>query len=138
MLSDFAWEISESVLWYNRDMSQLILKIVNENWGLVGPECWTETIWHIYDDKTVEREDRYMVEKKNRWSRKVLPSKAYASILRNIDNIKNGKDFTDRHVVALDGDAWSYTQYEDGHSIWSRELGHIYGIYSLEKIAEIL
>lgn len=114
---------------------EMELKIRHTNWSMIGPNDWTGTEWKIYNDLTVDIEKTY-----NRAENKVEKVKAklkleqYNELLKNIAQAK----LEDTKIEAFDGDAWEIVQYNNGSEIWKRELGYIYGVKSLENVAQIL
>lgn len=114
---------------------EIILKIRHTNWGMIGPNDWTEVIWTVYKDLSVNIEKTYnKVEQNIETVDKKITNKDYDDILRNIELAKGNKVV----VKACDGSAWELIRYENNKEIWKRDLGYIYGIKPLEEIAKIV
>lgn len=114
---------------------ELVLKIRHVNFGILRPNDWTEVVYKIYKDLSVDIEKTYNRLEQNVESIiKKLTPKDYKSILENIELTKVKEII----VEAMDGSAWEITQYENQEKIWTRELGYIYGIKSLEAVAKVL
>ena len=114
---------------------EIILKIRHTNWGMIGPNDWTDVIWTVYKDLTVNIEKTYNRAEQNvETADKNITKKDYNSILKNIVLAKENKDV----VKACDGSAWEIVQYENNKEIWKRDLGYIYGIKPLEEISKIV
>lgn len=113
----------------------IAIEVRHTNWGMIAPNDWTDQIWKIYTDLTVDIENSYnRTENKVEKNHTKLKLEQYNEILKNISQAK----IEDTKVEALDGAAWEIIQYEKGHEVWKRDLGYIYGIKSLENIAKIL
>lgn len=114
---------------------EFILKIKHTNWGMIGPNDWTEVRWKIYKDLTVDIEKSYnRVEQNIETASKKITKKDYDNILKNIELSKENSVV----VEACDGSAWEMIQYEKGQEVWKKELGYIYGIKPLEEITKIV
>ena len=118
-------------------MKELVLKITHDNWGLVGPDSWNNVEWKVYDDLSVDIKILYN-SITNGENIKIINSKLiqndYDSIIKNVELSKENHI----KVEACDGSAWEIIEYNNGKEIWKRDLGYIYGIKPLEKVAEIL
>ena len=113
----------------------IAIEVRHTNWGMIAPNDWTDQIWKIYTDLTVDIENSYnRAENKVEKSHAKLKLEQYNEILKNISQAK----IEDTKVEAFDGEAWEIIQYEKGQEVWKRNLGYIYGIKSLENIAKIL
>lgn len=116
-------------------MKNIVLKIRNLNWGLIGPGSWEEKKWTIYDDMSVDYTILYNLPENNTNTLNFeLIKDEFDSIINNIELVKNDNTTVD----ADDGEAWEFVKYSDGAEIWKRNLGYIYGISPLEDIADIL
>ena len=40
----------------------------------------------------------------------------------------------DKQIFTLDGDSWSFKQFENGAKVYERRNGHIYGLAGFEKL----
>ena len=119
----------------NSSDKELILEIRHTNWGMIGPNDWTEVIWKVYKDLTVDIVKKYnRVEQSVENTIKKLTKKDYNTIIKNIELSKDN----DIIVEACDGSAWELIQYENNKEIWKREQGYIYGIKTLEAIEKIV
>lgn len=120
-------------------MKELKLKIIHQNWGLMGMGDWNNTEWNIYNDLTVEIKIKYNpidIEDFNDTitTERRISINEYNELLKQINISKDNNTI----VGGCDGEAWEFIQYNNNCEIWKRELGYIYGIKSLEKIAKLL
>ena len=118
-------------------MKEIVLRVKNQNWGMIGPNDLEEREWTIYSDLTVEYRETYNTykdEEKYKISNIVIEQAFYEKILKYIEMSKDNNTKID----ACDGDAWEFVQLNNNSEIWKRELDYIYGIQSLEEIARIL
>ena len=120
-------------------MKEIKLKVIHQNWGLMGMGDWNNTEWNIYNDLSVEIKIKYNPLDIEGFNDTVTAEMKisiyqYNEIVRQLNLSKKEEWFVD----GCDGDAWELIQYEDNKEVWKRELGYIYGIESLEKIARIL
>ena len=120
-------------------MKEIKLKVIHQNWGLMGMGDWNNTEWNIYNDLSVEIKIKYNPLDIEGFNDTVTAEMKisiyqYNEIVRQLNLSKKEEWFVD----GCDGDAWKFIQYEDNKEVWKRELGYIYGIESLEKIARIL
>ena len=120
-------------------MKELKLKIIHQNWSLMGMGDWNNTEWNIYNDLTVKIKVKYNPIEDEKIDEDIVFEKRisidnYNEILKQINLSKEDNSFVD----GCDGDAWELIQYDDNNEIWKRELGYIYGIKPLEKIAKLL
>lgn len=115
------------------DAKQLILKIINQDWGQKLISEWSTKTWYIYDDLSIIYEVTNGQEKRKTYSH-CISDEDLKEIIKNIELAK-----TDNTVVnACDGEAWEFVQYKNNNIVWKRDLEYIYGIESLEKISYIL
>lgn len=114
-------------------MKKIILKVIHQNWGLIGPGDWENKEWKIYNDLSVEIKIIYRPNESIILKNKISKI-TYNKLLKNINSSKEDKS----SVNALDGSAWEFIEYNENKEIWKRDLGYIYGIEPLEKIGEIL
>ena len=116
-------------------MKNIVLKISNSNWGLIGPGSWKEKNWIIYDDMSVDYTILYNLPENNMKTLNFEFTKdEFDKIIDNIELAKNDNTIVD----ANDGEAWEFVKYNEGAEIWKRKQGYIYGISPLENIADIL
>lgn len=116
-------------------MKELILKVREQNWSMMGPGDWDNTEWTIYNDCSVDIKVSYWLEEKEEKIYSYTLSKENYQAL--LENIKLAKENTDK-VDAYDGSVWELIQYENNNEIWRRDLGYIYNIKPLETISSIL
>lgn len=114
-------------------MKELILKITNVNWGMKGPGTWDKIKWKIHNDYTVDCKVSF-VAKDSQVQYAEITKNTYEELTKNI---KLAKDINIK-VDACDGEAWEFILYNNGHEVWKKELGYIYGIEPLENISNIL
>ena len=113
----------------------MILDVKNYNWGLMGPNSWKEKEWIIFDDMSVCYNIIYNSPENTKNKLKYELSKHnFDTIMNNIELARSNKTTVD----ACDGEAWEFIKYENGVEIWRRDIGYIYGISTLENIADIL
>lgn len=120
-------------------MKEIKLKIIHQNWGLMGMGDWNNTEWNIYNDLTVEIKVKYNPLDIEGFNDTVITEiklsiEQYNEIVRQLNLSKKDDSFVD----GCDGDAWEFIQYNDNCEVWKRELGYIYGIKPLEKVAKML
>jgi len=114
-------------------MKELILKVIHQNWGPIGPRDWNNKEWKIYNDLTVEIKITYRPNESIILKDK-LSKITYNKLLKKVNLAKEDKTLID----AIDGSTWEFIEYNKNKEIWKRDLGYIYGIEPLEKIGEIL
>lgn len=112
---------------------KLILKIIDNDWGLKTFYTWSTKTWGIYSDLSVDYEVRNGEDKTKSYSHNIN-EKELKQIIKNIDLAKSDN----REVQAFDGEAWEFVQYENDNIVWERKLGYIYGIEPLETICDML
>lgn len=112
---------------------KLILKIVDNDWGLKTIYTWSTKTWCIYSDLLVDYEVRNGEGKTKSYSHNINEEEL-KQIIKNIDLAKPDN----REVQACDGEAWEFVQYENDNIVWERKLGYIYGIEPLETICDML
>lgn len=112
---------------------KLILKIIDNDWGLKTIYTWSTKTWCIYSDLSVDYEVRNGEDKIKSYSHNIN-EKELKQIIKNIDLAKSDN----REVQAFDGEAWEFVQYENDNIVWERKLGYIYGIEPLETICDML
>ena len=112
---------------------KLILKIVDNDWGLKTIYTWSTKTWCIYSDLSVDYEVRNGEDKTKSYSHNINEEEL-KQIIKNIDLAKP----YNREVQACDGEAWEFVQYENDNIVWERKLGYIYGIEPLETICDML
>ena len=112
---------------------KLILKIIDNDWGLKTIYTWSTKTWCIYSDLSVDYEVRNGEDKTKSYSHNIN-EKELKQIIKNIDLAKSDN----REVQAFDGEAWEFVQYENDNIVWERKLGYIYGIEPLETICDML
>lgn len=115
-------------------MKKLVLKVINENWGMIGPDDWNKTEWKIYDDLSVTIKIKYNQDKLNKEYKSILSLEKYKKILKNINKSKRILV----RVDACDGEAWEFIQYNDSKIVWKRMMSYIYGLKHLEDIGKEL
>lgn len=124
---------SSSEIKNDNKSKKLILKIVDNDWGLKTIYTWSTKTWCIYSDLSVDYEVRNGEDKKNSYSHNINEEEL-KQIIKNIDLAKP----YNREVQACDGEAWEFVQYENDNIVWERKLGYIYGIEPLETICDML
>ena len=117
----------------NDNSKKIILKIEDHDWGLKTIYTWNTKTWSIYDDLSIEYKIVNGENKVKSYSHNIS-DKDLKQIIQNIDLAKSDN----REVQACDGEAWEFTQYENGNVVWERKLGYIYGIEPLENISDML
>lgn len=120
-------------------MKEIKLKVIHQNWSLMGMGEWNNTEWNIYNDLSVEIKVKYNPIDIEEFDDTVtaemkISIDKYNEIVKQLELSKKEEIFVD----GCDGDAWEFIQYNDNSEIWKRELGYIYGIKSLEKVGKIL
>ena len=115
-----------------RNDKNLIIKVIEENWGLKGPFDRESKEWRIYSNFNVEHVIKYrdLKETKEVINCYKISDNELKEILSNIELAK----LNVIKVDGCDGVAWEFIQYEENKEIWKRNLGYIYGINPLEKI----
>lgn len=124
---------SSSEIKKDNKSKKLILKIVDNDWGLKTIYTWSTKTWCIYSDLSVDYEVRNGEDKTKSYSHNINEEEL-KQIIKNIDLAKSDN----REVQACDGEAWEFVQYENDNIVWERKLGYIYGIESLETICDML
>lgn len=115
-------------------MSEIVLKVVNENFVL-NPGKWVNTSWTIRDDQSAIVNVRYdnNSAKDKDFDLKIAEDK-FEQIFELLEKAKQ----QDSKIFALDGDGWEFTQYKDGKKIYYRRSGYIYGLDYFELLADLL
>lgn len=98
-----------------------------------GPGDLDYTTWKVYSDYSVDIKTAYILEDIKESTNK-LTKENYESLLNNIESAK----VKDMDIDAVDGDAWEFTEYQNGKIIWQREIGYIYGFKELEDATSII
>ncbi len=124
---------SSSEIKKDNKSKKLILKIVDNDWGLKTIYTWSTKTWCIYSDLSVDYEVRNGEDKTKSYSHNINEEEL-KQIIKNIDLAKP----YNREVQACDGEAWEFVQYENDNIVWERKLGYIYGIEPLETICDML
>lgn len=124
---------SSSEIKKDNKSKKLILKIVDNDWGLKTIYTWSTKTWCIYSDLSVDYEVRNGEDKTKSYSHNINEEEL-KQIIKNIDLAKSDN----REVQAFDGEAWEFVQYENDNIVWERKLGYIYGIEPLETICDML
>lgn len=124
---------SSSEIKKDNKSKKLILKIVDNDWGLKTIYTWSTKTWCIYSDLSVDYEVRNGEDKTKSYSHNINEEEL-KQIIKNIDLAKPYS----REVQACDGEAWEFVQYENDNIVWERKLGYIYGIEPLETICDML
>mgnify|MGYP004543556459 FL=1 len=124
---------SSSEIKNDNKSKKLILKIVDNDWGLKTIYTWSTKTWCIYSDLSVDYEVRNGEDKTKSYSHNINEEEL-KQIIKNIDLAKP----YNREVQACDGEAWEFVQYENDNIVWERKLGYIYGIEPLETICDML
>lgn len=124
---------SSSEIKKDNKSKKLILKIVDNDWGLKTIYTWSTKTWCIYSDLSVDYEVRNGEDKTKAYSHNINEEEL-KQIIKNIDLAKSDN----REVQAFDGEAWEFVQYENDNIVWERKLGYIYGIEPLETICDML
>mgnify|MGYP003397151045 CR=1 FL=1 len=104
-----------------------------QDWGLTiqSPDVWQSTVYEVSDYGGLRMIINY--------GKQVVKT----TVIMEDDEFQEIKDIlsgglTDEEVFACYGDAWSFTTYgEHGRVVQKKPMGYIYGIQSLECIAEI-
>lgn len=117
----------------NDNSKKLVFKIEDHDWGLKTIYTWNTKTWSVYDDLSVEYKIVNGEDKVKSYSHNIN-AEDLKKITQNIELAKSDN----REVQAFDGEAWEFTQYENGSVVWERKLGYIYGIEPLENICNIL
>ena len=115
------------------DNENLVLKIKHDNWGEIGPNAWQDTEWKIYGDLKME-----VFLTVNFGDRKKKQTKISQKDFDYILSLIKQSEKDDKKVEALDGSAWEIKRYQGKTLTWERKMGYIYGIKSLEALAEVL
>ena len=127
--------MSENIKDVSINENKLVLLFEHINWGEIGPEDWANIRWEIYDNFTVKIYKTFGLEEDEIHNMNInINSQTYKIINEKINLAKEN----DTNIEAFDGSAWKIVQFENGHEIWNRKVGYIYGIKPLEEIAEIL
>lgn len=120
------------------DGKNIKFKIIMSNWGMIGPNSITGNEFNIYNDLSIElkvsQNNSLGTEKEISILHGLISQEKYQEI---ISNIQKAKEFNST-VEAVDGNAWSFEEYDNGNLVWKRELGYIYGITPLTEITKIL
>lgn len=124
---------SSSEIKKDNKSKKLILKIVDNDWGLKTIYTWSTKTWCIYSDLSVDYEVRNGEDKTKSYSHNINEEEL-KQIIKNIDLAKP----YNREVQACDGEVWEFVQYENDNIVWERKLGYIYGIEPLETICDML
>ena len=115
-------------------MSKVVLSAIHEN-NYFEPGAWENTTWTIRDDKSVIVNLRYnMNDTKDKDISIRISDDDYEKIFELLDEGK----VQDKKIFALDGDGWSFKQFENGAKIYERRHGYIYGIAGFEKLERLL
>lgn len=124
---------SSSEIKKDNKSKKLILKIVDNDWGLKTIYTWSTKTWCIYSNLSVDYEVRNGEDKTKSYSHNINEEEL-KQIIKNIDLAKSDNC----EVQAFDGEAWEFVQYENDNIVWERKLGYIYGIEPLETICDML
>ena len=124
---------SSSKIKKDNKSKKLILKIVDNDWGLKTIYTWSTKTWYIYSDLSVDYEVRNGEAKTKSYSHDINEEELN-QIIKNINLAKSDNC----EVQAFDGETWKFVQYENDNIVWERKLGYIYGIEPLETICDML
>lgn len=115
-------------------MSKIVLTAIHEN-NYLEPGAWENTTWTIRDDKCVIVNLRYNM---NDAKDKDISIRISDDDYEKIFELLNEGKVQDKQIFALDGDSWSFKQFENGAKVYERRNGHIYGIAGFEKLERLL
>lgn len=118
----------------------VILKVKHCNFGLMGPGSWSHTDYTLYSDGNLESLVTYQSSTgygKEGTKKSFTYNVSSDDINEILNSLEESKAYRDI-VRACDGSAYEFTLYEDNKEIYKRDLGYIYGIEPLEKIADII
>ena len=118
----------------------LLLKAKEENWGLIMPGRWTETIWKIHSggSYTITKYFQEIDEQRRKFEIKFsAKGKLSPDKFQKLKDALNSEWSTEQRRFC-DGVAWEFELYEHDKIIKHRPLGYIYGIEPYETIAYFL
>ncbi len=114
----------------------IILTAKRHNWGLMN----INTEWHNMSfDVTSDADLTVRVHRFQQVfvSKTKIDSNDFEEIMHLVETILENQP--QERIDACDGEAWSFTVYGKGRNmLFSRALGHIYGIDELERMEDIL
>jgi len=114
-------------------MKNLIFEIINQNWGMIGPASWNNTVYKIYDDLSIEIANNYSNSEV-----KVYNTKMELSDFDMLKSLFNDGKKIHQKVRAFDGEAWEFIYYIENKVYWKRDMDYIYDIEVFENIVKIL
>ena len=115
-------------------MSNISLVAIHEN-DAFELGRWENTTWTLRDDRSLICNLRYnMNDTKDRDIDCKISEDDYDEIFKLLEGGKQN----DKKIFALDGDRWSFKQYEGDAKIYERRHGYIYGIDDFEKLERLL
>ena len=117
---------------------ELLLKAVEQNWGMIGPEEWREITWFIYDDGSYDIISEFNSFKENK--------QEISGLMKSEDFLKLCEAIKcdpwrdpNLDVEGCDGEAWEIEAYKNGIvAKTSGSLDYIYGHRILETIVSLL
>ena len=125
-----------------------MLKAIEYNWGMMGPNDWNRTKWEVYYDGSYKITiyfnpsfDEMMEDIRKEKIKRIsgtLGEKEFKELKTHLDS----KQWIDPQIDnrgTCDGTAWEIEYYDvSGKLLNSSKLGYIYGHECLEKIASCL
>ena len=115
-------------------MSSITLVAIHEN-DCFTPGGWENTTWTIREDRSLICNLRYNM---NDAKDQDISCKISEDDYENIFKLLEGGKLNDKKIFALDGDGWSFKQFENDSKIYERRHGYIYGIADFEKLERLL
>ena len=107
----------------------LFLRILEYNWGLIGPGSWEKVAWSIYDDRYY-RAVVSMIEQEDMHISGALSEEAFSEI-RSATQLP----WEEEQIDAVDGEAWQIKHFEHGRIIkTSGAARYFYGCPTLTRI----
>ena len=127
-----------------------ILRAVEHNWGLCGPDSWFKVKWLIFSDGSYElvasfapgadawKDDEKIPKPVKKRTSGRMDEESFAKMRKAMMN-KPWRD-PSREVRACDGVAWEIESFKEDGSVenTSGKLGYIYGERVLETIVSML
>ena len=117
----------------------LMLSVKNSDWGEVSSEedYWKYTTYDVYYDGTIIIDVEYNLSGSNIAGGQITDDD-YVSVYLFGINTANNDSLSDLEIDACDGDAWSFTFYDEDENAISLYSGYTYGETQLEDIQAIL
>lgn len=117
----------------------VMLSIKHSDWGEVSSEedYWSHTVYDVYYDGTIIITEEYNLSGSNIAGGQ-LSDEDYITMYLFGVNAANNDSLSDVNIEASDGDAWSFTFYDEDENAISLYSGYTYGEKQLEDIQDIL